>query len=215
MVAKDGVMKFYCDKDSTTVFGDLKVGNDLNTLTARVLGNLTVDGNIINSNLQDQIADIQLTPGPPGAQGAQGNIGPTGAQGNVGAQGAAGAQGNVGAQGATGAAAPSTDPTFTGTLTAPTINATTELQVAGANINTLYQQRAFTTAVIPVGTTGQVVSGVVWSGAATSFTVSKTATGTYRFDWTPSIPSTDAFFGNLRNAAGFVSSNGAGSAALN
>ena len=25
MVAKDGVMKFYCDKDSTTVLGDLKV----------------------------------------------------------------------------------------------------------------------------------------------------------------------------------------------
>ena len=38
MVAKDGVMKFYCDKDNTTVFGDLKVGNSLNTLSSTVFG---------------------------------------------------------------------------------------------------------------------------------------------------------------------------------
>ena len=38
MVAKAGVMKFYCDKDNTTVFGDLKVGNNLNTLSSTVLG---------------------------------------------------------------------------------------------------------------------------------------------------------------------------------
>ena len=44
MVAKDGVIKFYCDKDNATFIGDLKVGNDLNTLSARVLNNLTVDG---------------------------------------------------------------------------------------------------------------------------------------------------------------------------
>ena len=47
MVAKDGVMKFYCDKDNATFIGDLKVGNNLNTLSARVLNNVTVDGNII------------------------------------------------------------------------------------------------------------------------------------------------------------------------
>ena len=35
MVAKDGVMKFYCDRDSATFIGDLKVGNNLNTLSAR------------------------------------------------------------------------------------------------------------------------------------------------------------------------------------
>jgi hypothetical protein len=167
--------------------------------------------------------NIQLTPGPTGAQGAQGNIGPTGAQGNVGAQGATGAQGNVGAQGATGAqgsqgaqgatgaAAPSTDPTFAGTLTAPTINATTELQVAGANINTLYQQRAFITAVIPVGTTGQVVSGVSWSGAADVLHGdTELGTGAYRFrlDTRHSKLLTHSLE-TLRNAAGFVSFNGA------
>ena len=70
-------------------------------------------------------------------------------------------------------------------------------------------------AVIPVGTTGQVVSGVTWNGTATTFTVTKTGTGAYRFDWTPAIPSTYIFMGNLRNAAGFVSFNGAGTAGLN
>ena len=77
-----------------------------------------------------------------------------------------------------------------------------------------HKHRAFITAVIPVGTTGQVVSGVSWSGAATTFTVNKTGTGSYRFDWTPAIPSTYVFFGNLRNAAGFVSFDGAGGATL-
>jgi hypothetical protein len=37
MVAKDGVMKFYCDKDTATFVGDLKVGNSLNTLSSTVL----------------------------------------------------------------------------------------------------------------------------------------------------------------------------------
>ena len=46
MVAKDGVMKFYCDKDNATFVGDLKVGNNLNTLSSTVLENLTVNGNI-------------------------------------------------------------------------------------------------------------------------------------------------------------------------
>jgi hypothetical protein len=107
------------------------------------------------------------------------------------------------------------NPTFTGTLTAPTINASTALQIGGVSSDTLYQQRAFIMAVIPVGTTGQAVSGVSWNGTATSFTVTKTGTGAYRFDWTPALPSTYVFMGNLRNAAGFVSFNGAGTAGLN
>ena len=78
MVAKDGVMKFYCDKDNATFIGDLKVGNNLNTLSARVLGNLTVDGNISNSNLQIPIANIQLSPGPQGETGPAGPAGPRG-----------------------------------------------------------------------------------------------------------------------------------------
>ena len=107
------------------------------------------------------------------------------------------------------------NPTFTGILTAPTINASTTLQIGGVSSDTLYQQRAFIMAVIPTGTTGQVVSGVSWSGTATSFTVTKTGTGAYRFDWTPALPSTYIFHGNLRNTPGFVSFNGAGTAGLN
>ena len=70
-------------------------------------------------------------------------------------------------------------------------------------------------AVIPVGTTGQAVSGVSWNGTATSFTVTKEGTGAYRFDWSPAIPGTYVFMGSLRNAPGFVSFNGAGSVGLN
>ena len=69
------------------------------------------------------------------------------------------------------------NPTFTGILTAPTINASTALQIGGVSSYSPYQQRAFIMAVIPVGTTGQVVSGVSWNGTATSFTVTKTVTG--------------------------------------
>ena len=47
MVAKNGVMQLYADFTGTHMYG-----------------NLTVDGNIINSNLTDQINNISLTPGP-------------------------------------------------------------------------------------------------------------------------------------------------------
>ena len=68
------------------------------------------------------------------------------------------------------------NPTFTGILTAPTINASTALQIGGVSSDSLYQQRAFVMAVILVGTTGQAVSGVSWNGTATSFTVTNTGT---------------------------------------
>ena len=111
--------------------------------------------------------------------------------------------------------APIANPTFTGIAAASTINATTALQVGGIDSSSLFQQRAFVSAVIPVGTAG-LVSGVVWNGSATNFEVSKlSGLGAYRFQWTPAIPSSYLFFGNLRNAAGFVSFNGAGSAGLN
>ena len=106
MVAKDEVMKFYCDKDKTTVFGDLKVGNNLKTLSSNVLGSLTVNGNIIDSNLQDQIANMQLTPGPTGAAGEPSPQGLVGATGPVGAQGATGPPGAQGAPGAAGGSGP-------------------------------------------------------------------------------------------------------------
>ena len=77
--------------------------------------------------------------------------------------------------------APLANPTCTGTLAAPMINATTALQVGGVDSGTLFQQRAYIMAVIPVGTIGQVVSGVSWSGAASSFIVNKTGAGSYVF----------------------------------
>ena len=58
MVAKDGVMEFYCDKTTAVFNGDLKV-----------------QGNIQNINLQNQIDNIQLTPGATGPQGATGLTG--------------------------------------------------------------------------------------------------------------------------------------------
>ena len=110
---------------------------------------------------------------------------------------------------------PIANPLFTGTLTAPTINATSALQVGGVDSSSLFQHRAFISAVIPVGQAG-LVSGVVWNGSATNFEVSQLCgLGAYRFQWTPAIPSSHLFFGNLRNSAGFVSCNGAGTAGLN
>ena len=104
---------------------------------------------------------------------------------------------------------------FTGTMAAPTMNAMCALQVGGVDTSTLFQQRAFVSAVIPVGTAG-LVSGVVWNGSTTNFEVSKLfGLGSYRFQWTPAIPSSYLFFGSRRNAAGFVSFNGAGTAGLN
>ena len=165
MVAKDGAMKFYCNKDIATFLGDLKVGNELNTLSARVLGDLTVDGNLINTNLQSQIANIQLTPGPTGPAGPQGakgdtgDAGPAGPAGPVGPAGPAGVKGDTGDAGPVGPqgvkgdtgdtgpagpagpegpAAPTTNPAFSGSLTCPTINATTTLQVGGVDVNYMF-----------------------------------------------------------------------------
>ena len=85
------------------------------------------------------------------------------------------------------------NPTFTGTLAAPTINATSALRIAGVDSGALFQQKPFVSAVIPVGTAG-LVSGVVWSGSATDFQVSKlSGLASYRFQWTPAIPSTYVF----------------------
>ena len=75
----------------------------------------------------------------------------------------------------------SANPTFTGALAAPTINATTALQVGGVDSGMLFQQRAFIMAVIPVGTTGQAVSGITWNGTASTFTVNNSGTGAYVF----------------------------------
>jgi len=59
LVAKDGVMSFYVDSSGTRVYGDI-----------------SIDGNIVNTNLTNMINNIQLTPGPQGATGPAGPTGP-------------------------------------------------------------------------------------------------------------------------------------------
>jgi len=69
-------------------------------------------------------------------------------------------------------------PTFTGTATAPTINATTSLQVGGTNINTIYQPMFYATAAI--GTNGTVAT----TGGKVALTCSAPSpTGTYTISW--------------------------------
>jgi len=141
MIAKDGVMKFYCNKDLAVFAGDLKVGEKITSVSSRVLEDLTVDGNIINTNLQNQISNIQLTPGPTGAQGAQGDVGGGGPTGTTGPQGAQGAAGPTGAQGPAGATGPQgsapdtsifatlASPTFTGTVSTSDLSVTGDITI--------------------------------------------------------------------------------------
>ena len=71
------------------------------------------------------------------------------------------------------------NPTFTGTLAAPTVNATTALQVAGANINTLYVQIPWV--AVQVSAAGAVVS----TQGRYAVSVSHVAgSGRYDLSWT-------------------------------
>jgi hypothetical protein len=195
MIANGGVMKLYSDVSGTHVYGDI-----------------TVDGDVINTNLQNQLNLKAPLDNPTFTGTVTGITKSMVGLDNVDNTNDLSKPISTATQTALNLKANLNNPTFTGILTAPTINASTALQIGGVSSDTLYQQRAFIMAVIPAGTTGQVVSGVSWSGTATSFTVTKTGTGAYRFDWTPAIPSTYVFMGNLRNAPGFVSFNGAGTA---
>src|SRR3990172_1109169 len=56
-----------------------------------------------DEDLQNQLNNIQLTPGPPGPQGEPGPAGPQGPQGEVGLQGVPGSQGTQGEPGPVGA----------------------------------------------------------------------------------------------------------------
>ena len=118
--------------------------------TSRVFGDLQVDGSIY------------------GPSGAYSQLGPTGEKGDVGL--ASTITGPTGQNGAAGAASTITGPTgapqslsgyatlagatFSGTVVAPTINATTALQVAGANISTLYQGKIWACGYVSSGQTG-------------------------------------------------------------
>ena len=59
-----------------------------------------------DEDLQNQLNNIQLTPGPPGPQGEPGPAGPQGPQGEVGLQGVPGSQGTQGEPGPVGAIGP-------------------------------------------------------------------------------------------------------------
>ena len=75
--------------------------------------------------------------------------------------------------------APKASPTFTGTATAPTINATTALQVNGTNINTIYQTIANMSSYLTTttaSTTYAPLASPALTGTATAANI--TATGT-------------------------------------
>ena len=72
-------------------------------------------------------------------------------------------------------------PTFTGTLAAPTINASSTLQVGGTNISSLYQSKPYLAGKVS-GTTVKASTGTQ------SFTVSNPSTGNYTITWTNGHP---------------------------
>ena len=101
------------------------------------------------------------------------------------------------------------NPTFTGTVAAPTINATTALQIAGRNVNTIYQPLFSLLVIIPSSGTNGAVTISKWNGQVTSVSCSRSATGTYVLSWTPSIGTNTSFVnGNVRSGGGLVSFNG-------
>ena len=85
--------------------------------------------------------------------------------------------------------APLNTPEFTGTITAPTINATTALQLNGSSTNSLHQQRASIQAILPSATVNGSLSVTAQNGVATIATSNRTAVGTYVITWTPALSS--------------------------
>ena len=100
------------------------------------------------------------------------------------------------------------NPTFTGILTAPTVNATTQLQVNGVDINSLYQEKPWVA--------GQVTStgAISVQSGRNNFTVTKGVTGYYTIGF-PNIGSIFyTTFIQLRSAAGFTMFQGAPSTSV-
>ena len=108
------------------------------------------------------------------------------------------------------------NPTFTGTLAAPTIDASTALQIAGTNVNTIYHPLFWMWVIIPSSGTNVAVTISSWNGQASTGSASRSATGTYVLSWTPSIGSKTYFVnGNVRNTGGFISFSGTTTTACN
>ena len=95
------------------------------------------------------------------------------------------------------------NPTFPGTLTAPTINASSALQVSGTSTDTLYQQKAWTQAILPSATVNGAVTVTSQNGAAIITSVNRTLVGTYVITWSPALSSNIYLVqGDTRNAPG-------------
>jgi hypothetical protein len=73
-------------------------------------------------------------------------------------------------------AAPLASPTFTGTATAPTINATTSLKVGGIDISTIYQTISGMASYITSSSLATTLGSYLTSATASSTYASKTAT---------------------------------------
>ena len=108
------------------------------------------------------------------------------------------------------------NPTFTGSVTAPTINASSALQINGTSIATLYQRRAWIIAIIPSATANGSVTVTVQSGVATLLSVNRTSTGVYNITWSPAASSFNHLVqGNVRDVARLVSFNGTSTGGCN
>ena len=88
----------------------------------------------------------------------------------------------------------SANPTFTGTLAAQTINATTAFQLNGVNLNTIFQPLFWLWVIIPSSGTNGAVTISTWNGQATAVSASRRATGTYVLSWTPYVGSNTVLF---------------------
>jgi hypothetical protein len=99
--------------------------------------------------------------------------------------------------------------TFTGTVAAPTINASTSLQVGGASIDTIYQPKFWVCCIISYGSSSASVS-VNKNSKAASVTVAWATTGTYTITSsnTPSSTAPTAVFASIRHAIGTINWSG-------
>ena len=83
--------------------------------------------------------------------------------------------------------APLVTPTFAGTLTAPTINATTALQINGTSTATLYQPKSYVAARIN-GTGTSVATYTKLSMGSQAITNITYTNGTYTITWATAHP---------------------------
>ena len=121
LIAKTGSMSFYADSSGTRFYSDI-----------------TVDGNIINTDLQNQF-NLKTPSDNPTFTGSVSGI----TKAMVGLDNVDNTTDlskpiSTATQTALDLNAPINNPSFTGSIKCPTINATTQLQVNGVNINSLY-----------------------------------------------------------------------------